>query len=191
MCRVENAFPARVETDRLLLRCYEEQDANAVLRLVHQQRSHLIREFAQQASLDRLEDAKSFIAEKAQQWESGRAFCYGIWENSSGEFVGQIQIKSIAWEIPAGELGYFIADPFQRRGFATESINAILRLAFEEQGFQRVFVRILPSNRESLALARKLGFQQEGLHRSAYRCGFGDLHDVYYLSMISAEFRQT
>jgi RimJ/RimL family protein N-acetyltransferase len=47
-----------------------------------------------------------------------------------------------------------------------------------------MFVRILPSNQRSLALVKKLGFQEEGLHRKAFRCGFGQLHDVCFLSTV-------
>lgn len=49
-------------------------------------------------------------------------------------------------------------------------------------------MRILPVNRESFALAKKMGFQEEGLHRKALRCGLGELHDVQYLSITSDEY---
>jgi ribosomal-protein-alanine N-acetyltransferase len=86
-------------------------------------------------------------------------------------------------------LGYFIGTARQRQGYASDSIRAILRLAFLELQFQRIFVRILPSNRESFLLARKLGFHEEGVQRKAFRCGLGQLHDVQYLSLTTEDNR--
>jgi RimJ/RimL family protein N-acetyltransferase len=136
-----------------------------------------------------VEEAKEFAVGKMVQWNDRKIFCYGIWRKLPRELIGQIQVKNIAWEIPGAELGYFIGGAWQRKGYASESIAGILRLAFEKLGFQRIFVRILPSNRESFSLARKLGFQEEGLHRRAFRCGFGELHDVHYLSMTVQDYR--
>jgi len=179
----EHSFPETMSTQRLIIRRYRSEDSAGILELVQQNRAQLIRDFAQQAALPTLADAQAFTAEKHEQWASGRTFCYGIWRKPTGEQVGQIQVKNIEWKIPSAELGYFIGGSFQRRGYATESIRELLRIAFEHLGFQRVFVRILPANRESLSLASKLGFQEEGLHRRAFRCGFGELHDVHYLSL--------
>lgn len=186
----ETHFPDRVETERLVLRPYCSQDAQGILDLVENNRAELIREFPQMAKgLRDVEAAKSFTEEKQEQWNSHKTFCYGIWKKHANQPIGQIQVKNIAWEIPAAELGYFIGGKWQRQGYARESIVAILRVAFLERKFQRVFVRILPSNRGSLALALKLAFREEGLHRSAFRCGFGELHDVQVLALTAEEFR--
>jgi RimJ/RimL family protein N-acetyltransferase len=98
-------------------------------------------------------------------------------------------VKNIAWDVPSAELVYFIGIARQRQGYASESIRAISRLAFLELEFQRIFVRILPSNRESFLLARKLGFHEEGVQRKAFRCGLGQLHDVKYLSLTTEDNR--
>lgn len=180
-------FSEVLKTERLTLRGYREEDAAGVLKLANENHGLLIREFAQIAALRNLVDAASFISEKREQRKAARTFCYGIWLAGTGGQIGQIQVKDVAWEIPAAELGYFIIEAQQGNGYATEAIRAILRLAFQELGFERMFVRILPTNRKSLALANKLGFQPEGVLRRAFRCGLGELHDVHYLSLIQGE----
>jgi RimJ/RimL family protein N-acetyltransferase len=181
-------FPDVLTTDRLLLRCYGREDSAGILKLVNGNRDLLVKEFAQLSSLRTIEDAASFVSEKHEQWNAGKTFCYGVWRSDEPEQIGQIQVKNILWEIPSAELGYFIGGPWQRCGYATESIRAILRFAFGQLSFERVFVRILPENRESLSLAQKLGFRLEGLHRHAFRCGFGELHDVNYLALIHDDY---
>jgi len=139
--------------------------------------------------LSQAEDVKSFTEDKAEQWNTRRAFCYGIWLKGSNQQIGQLQVKNIVWDVPSAELSYFIGSSSQRQGFASEALSAILRTAFTQLGFKRMFVRIIPSNKESILLANKLGFKHEGLHRNEFRCGFGELHDVHYFSLTLDEFR--
>ena len=176
-------FPKRIETEQLLLRRYATTDAAGMLELVSENRERLVREFKEQARLQTVTEAECFIGNKLELWNGNKAFCYGIW-NGEGTQLGQIQLKNIEWEVPAGELGYFIGERWQRKGYAGEAIRALTRRAFDECGFERLFVRILISNEASLRLARKLGFEAEGLHRKAFRCGYGQLHDVQYFSLI-------
>jgi [ribosomal protein S5]-alanine N-acetyltransferase len=183
-------FPETIETERLALRRYSSGDASDIAELVSENREQLIREFAQVAALQNSEQTKAFIEEKSKQWQEGRTYCYGIWARGGKNQIGQIQVKNIAWEVPSAELSYFIGQQQRRRGYANESIAAVLKVAFGEMQFERIFVRILPANQESFQLAKKLGFQEEGVHRKAFRCGFGELHHVRYLSIVAEEYRQ-
>lgn len=181
-------FPEEIQTERLLLRAYKE-DTASILELLEPNREQLVREFPQMAWLRTPEEVGDFLQQKTEQWHSGKNFCYGIWRTEGKKQVGQIQVKNITWDIPSAELGYFIGAAWQRQGFATETIRAILSVAFRELGFQRIYVRILMSNAESFALAKKLGFREEGLHRKAFRCGFGQLHDVHYMALTADDYR--
>lgn len=185
----EKQLPQSIETERLVLRRYRAGDAANLLELVARNRQELIREFAPVAALQTSEHIESFIVEKSSQWEQGKNFCYGVWRKDAEQLLGQVQVKNIAWEIPSAELSYFIDKDSQRRGYASESARAIVSTAFDELRFERIFLRILPSNAESLALAKKLQFQEEGLHRNAFRCGFGQLHDVQVVSLTSSDWR--
>ena len=176
----ELTFPEVVDTERLLLRRYGAADAPSILDLVDANRELLMQDFSQMAKgLSAEKEARDFVKERAEQWDSGKLFCYGIRLKPEAQLIGQLQVKNILWDVPSAELSYFIGALWQRRGFASEAVAAIVRTAFQQFEFQRLFVRVLPSNQESLALARKLGFQHEGLQRNAYRCGHGKLHDVH------------
>jgi len=136
-----------------------------------------------------VQEAISFTEEKAEQWKARKAFCCDIWLKVSKEQLWQLQVKNVACDVPPAELSYFIGSSYQRQGFASETISAILRIAFAELDFMRVFVRIIPSNQHSLLLAKKLGFKHEGLHRNEFRCGFGELHDVHHFLLTIDDYR--
>ena len=187
----EVTFPELLETERLVLRRYRSADAAGILELVDKNRARLVQNFSPMANaLFQGEDVKSFVEDKTEQWNAGRAFCYGIWFKISKQQIGQLQVKNVMWDVPSAELSYFIDSSSERQGFATEAISGILRVAIEQLDFKRIFVRIIPSNQGSIALANKLGFKHEGLHRNAFRCGFGELHDVHYFSVTTEDFRK-
>lgn len=50
----------------------------------------------------------------------------------------------------------------RRRGYATESVLAMMAWAGEEHGVRRFLLSISPDNDPSLGLAGKLGFQRIG-----------------------------
>jgi len=187
----EVTFPELLETERLVLRRYRSADAAGILELVDKNRARLVQNFSPMANaLFQGEDVKSFVEDKTEQWNAGRAFCYGIWFKISKQQIGQLQVKNVMWDVPSAELSYFIDSSSERQGFATEAISGILRVALGQLDFKRIFVRIIPSNQGSIALANKLGFKHEGLHRNAFRCGFGELHDVHYFSVTTEDFRK-
>jgi RimJ/RimL family protein N-acetyltransferase len=60
------------------------------------------------------------------------------------------------------EVGYTVFEPFRRRGYATEAVEAILEWAREEHGVRHFIASVGPGNVPSLALVRRLGFRETG-----------------------------
>lgn len=60
--------------------------------------------------------------------------------------------------------------------------------SLQQLSFERIFVRILPSNRESFGLVKKFGFREEGVPRKAFRGGYGELHDLHFLAVVREEW---
>ena len=136
-------------------------------------------------------EVDQFLAEKAALWRAGKTFCYGVWLQAADTLIGQVQVKNVVWNVPAAELSYSIDGAFLRQGYATEAIQAVLGAAFKALGFQRIYLRIIVTNADSLVLADKLGVKHEGLHRSEFRCGFGELHDVHVVSLTAQDYLES
>ena len=82
---------------------------------------------------------------------------YGVWTilwKETGEVIGRAGFEQ---SDPPG-LGYMVAPAWQRRGIGYEVCRALLSLAEQELGFERVQVKIHKENQASVALAEKLGF---------------------------------
>jgi len=91
---------------------------------------------------------------------------YGIWlvkERGTDLLIGRTRLEhrelNGKFEL---ELGYAIAVPYQRRGYALEVCRAILDYAWENLGYRQVNCLIEPENIASLGLVKKLGFTYKG-----------------------------
>ena len=72
----------------------------------------------------------------------------------------------------AGEIGYTIAREFRSRGFATESVRALLEEAFTHAKLARVSAYCVPENRASRRVLARLGFREGTLvHNGASVAG--------------------
>lgn len=98
---------------------------------------------------------------------------YGIWiieEKESGIIIGRAGIEP---KEDRKELGYMIALPWQRQGYAYEVCAAILEYAWKEIGCNRIYSSVRPDNTASVRLLEKLGFHKvrgadaEGLQKYA------------------------
>ena len=66
------------------------------------------------------------------------------------------------------ETGYWIGEPFWGKGFATEALNKVLDIAFNDLQLVRVQAYIFEGNTASERVLEKCGFKQEGFLLKSY-----------------------
>lgn len=109
--------------------------------------------------------AKSYIDWARSDQVNGRVWAIGH-RISNGDLVGMIHLQN------DGEIGYWVGAPFQKSGFATEALEAIVEHAFE-CGAQTLVARVFQDNPASAKVLSKVGFAftGEGKGYSAARGG--------------------
>jgi len=60
------------------------------------------------------------------------------------------------------EIGYWLAEPYWRKGYMTEATSRLIDFAFKKLELERLQGGIFASNKPSQGLAKSLGFKQEG-----------------------------
>jgi RimJ/RimL family protein N-acetyltransferase len=157
--------PYRIETERLVIRCYEPEDAPLLKAAVDSSIEHLLpwmpwARFEPQSVEDKVELCRMFRG----QFDLGQNYIYGIFSADETEQLGGSGLHPRAND-GSLEIGYWVAASAIGRGIATEVTAALTRAGFEIAGLDRIDIQVEPTNDRSLAIPRKLGFTEEGTLR--------------------------
>lgn len=184
------AVPARIDSTRLVLRHPLPGDGWALCEAVA-------------ASLDELrpwmpwaQDEPSVPASESQvglvqaQIESREDWVYLIFERSAegevGALVGGTGLHRIDSAVPRFEIGYWRRTDRAGRGYVTEAVRALSRMAFEALAAERLEIRMDDRNLASARVAERAGFRFEGLLRQEARGVCGELRDTRVYSRVRA-----
>ncbi|MBT8209515.1 MAG: GNAT family N-acetyltransferase [Eudoraea sp.] len=111
-----------------------------------------------------LDDALDFIDRKAEEVP---AYTFAI-INQEDNLCGVISLvpQEDVYRRSA-EIGYWIGEPFWRKGLATQAISLMTRYGFEELQLERIFAAVFDFNLASMRALEKNGYQKEGIFRKA------------------------
>lgn len=91
--------------------------------------------------------------------------------------VGLVGLKDCDFINKKTEIGYWLSEEQQHKGIVTKSCRTLINYAFNELDMHRIQLQAAVGNIKSQAVARRLGFTQEGRLRAAelHERGFVDL----------------
>lgn len=156
----------RVRTPRLLMRCWEPADAEALLASIGESLDHLRpwmpwahhEPMALDAKIDQL---RLFRAD----FDLDKQYIYALFPADGGPAVlGGAGLHRRAAE-GVLEIGYWVNAAHQGRGLVSEATAALTRVAVELLGAHRVEIRCDPANHRSAAVPARLGYTAEGVLR--------------------------
>lgn len=157
--------PYRIETDRLVVRCYDPRDAPLLKDAVERSREHL-RPWMNwaPAAPERLEDVVQRLRSFRAKFDTDENWIMGIFDRDESRIVGGTGLHPRGGDNSL-EIGYWVAVDAIGQGIATEVTAVLTRVVFELIGLERVDLQIEPSNERSANVARKLGFTHEATLR--------------------------
>jgi len=157
--------PYRIVSERLVICCWEPQDAPLLKGAIDSSLDHLRRWMPwARAEPQELSEKVALLRRFRGQFDLGRDFVMGIFDLGERDVLGGTGLHKRRGS-DALEIGYWIRASHVGRGLATESSAALTRIAFELCDVDRVEIRIDPANEASLTIPRKLGFVEEGILR--------------------------
>jgi len=159
----------RIETKRLVLRCYNPADAAMLAESVTENIEHL------RPWMPWVYSEPEPIEEKIQRlkrfrgmFDLGQDFIYGIFDPDERKLLGGTGLHTRLGP-NALEIGYWIHKDYINQGLVTESTAALVKVAFEIIRVHRIEIHCDPGNTASAAIPRKLGFTHEGTLRGKTR----------------------
>jgi ribosomal-protein-serine acetyltransferase len=151
--------------DGLCLKSLELKESEELLPLVDINRAYL-REWLPWLDMTRtIEEMIAFIDSAIRQQSSGLGFQAGIWYQN--QIIGVVGYHHLEWANRSTCIGYWLAEPFQRRGIMTKACRTLVEYAFEDWHLNRIEIRCAVGNVKSRAIPERLGFKSEGTLREA------------------------
>ena len=97
--------------------------------------------------------------------EERNAFELVITADDSDAFRGVVGVHHIEPDHGRAEVGFWLVPRARGAGLAAPAVALVVDWLFEHAGLRRVEMTTLPENGGAVALARRLGFTQEGVLR--------------------------
>jgi RimJ/RimL family protein N-acetyltransferase len=153
--------PYRIETERLVVRCWEPRDAPLLKEAVDESIDHL-RPWMPWAHLEPrpLDEKVELLRRFRGSFDLGTDFVYGIFSADDARALGGSGLHTRAGDA-AFEIGYWVRTSATGNGYVTEAVAALTQAAFAWCGADRVEIRVDPENEPSLRVARRLGYVEE------------------------------
>lgn len=139
----------RIETERLILRDFTEKDYNDLYEFLSQRREDLYEAYPGIT----YENGREHL-----QYRVGSDEFLAMELKKTGKVIGNVYFGNRNFE--AKEVGYIVNKNYQRKGYASEAIQAVMEDGFAHQ-VHRVFAECDPHNLCSWKLLEHLGFQRE------------------------------
>jgi len=182
-------LPTEYETERLLLRCYQPDDAAAYWRMLGENRAHLREFLPKELEPARGEgDIREHFKWMAKMWRRGEIFILGLWTRSGGAYVGEVYLANPDWDVPCVEAGYFTVQHQGGKVYAAEALRAVCRIAFERMGARRVELQCAADNEISARVALRCGFTLEGRLRERDHKKDGPPVDRLWFGLLRSEW---
>ena len=178
----------RVETDRLVLRCWSPEDAPR-LRAVLDACDAYLRPW-----IPFMKDEPRTLKQTAE-WLRGiraafdldKTHRYAVFDTEEKNLIGENMLIDRVG--PGGlEIGYWTHKDEMGKGIATEASRAMIRVAFEIEKVDRVEIMCAPENMASASIPARLGFSHEATLKKRALDSEGGICDLMVWSLFASDY---
>lgn len=149
----------KIETVRLIIRCYEPCDATKFKQAIDSSIAHLL------PWMPWAKDEPEDISAKVKrlrlyrgQFDLGIDYTFGIFDKNENALIGSTGLHT-RLGINAREIGYWIAYDYINKGFATESTMALTKIGFELENLEKIEIHCSVDNLRSQNIPNKIGYK--------------------------------
>ncbi|HEX2077002.1 MAG TPA: GNAT family N-acetyltransferase [Longimicrobium sp.] len=178
----------RIHTPRLVLRCWQPQDAPLLAEAIAVSLDHL-RPWMPWAhhepeGLDaKVQRLRGFRG----QFDLDQDYIYAIFSPDEREVIGGTGLHPRVGP-GACEIGYWISARHVGNGYATEAAAALTRVGFEVNALERLEIRCDPVNARSAAVPRKLGYTHQDTRLALVD---GTSRETMIWALFAGEYRES
>ncbi len=182
---MKNSGTQRIETDRLILRRYVIEDADAMYKSWASDSE--VTKFLTWQPHSSVEVSRGIIENWLKEYSDEKYYQWAIVLKDNGnEPIGDISVGQVNEDISMVHIGYCLGRAWWRRGIMSEALKAVMDFMFDTVEVNRVEARHDPRNPNSGKVMQKCGMKYEGTLRSADRNNQG-ICDACYYALLRSE----
>ena len=155
---MDEAVFTSLESERLLLRRFEESDLQAFLAYLNDPlvaRYQSWESYTEQQARDVIQTQKNLVPGLPGQW-----FTFAVELKAAGSLIGHVALKT--QDDRQAEIGFTFSREHQGKGLACEAAARVLDYVFTKLKLHRVIAITDCENEKSAALLSRLGMRLEG-----------------------------
>lgn len=105
--------------------------------------------------------------------EGASKYIFKVIDSEKNETIGHISLGNVDYVNKSARVGKVLvgASNARGKGYGTQMLQAVLKLAFETMKLHKVTLGVFDFNTLAIQCYKKVGFQQEGLLRDARKHG--------------------
>jgi len=180
----------RIETNRLVIRCWDPKDAALIQEAAAASKEHLLPFMPWAVNEPQTVEQKVELTRRFRGlFDRGEDYVYGIFNRDESRALGGTGLHTRPKD-NALEIGYWLHKDFINQGYVTESTAALTKVAFDVYHVDRMEIHCSVKNLASASIPRKLGYIHEATRR---RLGFahGKTSDSMIWTMFADEYPNT
>ncbi|MFS0880202.1 GNAT family N-acetyltransferase [Metabacillus niabensis] len=173
-----------LETERLILQPFKEEDATRIRDLAND------KELADIIGLPHPYETKhamEWISIQPKQMNEGDEYPLKIVSKELNEIIGTITLR-VDKHHNKGELGYWLGKDYWGKGFATEAVKKIIEFGFN-LSLNKICASAITRNIASKKVLKKAGLQKEGTLRQNKRLQ-NTYEDVDVYGLLQNEYKR-
>ena len=156
-----------LETDRLILRRYVPEDADAMFR--NWVNDPEVTRYLTWQPRGSIELTRKINISDVSKYDNLSHYQWAVVLKSLNEPVGGINVVKIDEKCKGVEVAYRIGKAWWHQGFVSEALSSVIKFLFEQVGANRIAATYDTRNPNSGAVMRKCGMSYEGtLRQSGY-----------------------
>lgn len=167
-----------LETDRLILRRFTLEDADAVWQ--NWANDDAVTAYLTWPTHPCVDASRGYMQYCVNSYAAPDCYQWGIVLRESGELIGNISVVSINEGAESCDLGWVIGRRWWGQGIMPEAAREVLHFLFEEVGFGRIAAAHDVENPKSGRVMQKIGMQFEGVQRRSSRNNRGIVDTAWY-----------
>lgn len=176
-----------IETQRLILRPFTMDDAEAMFRNWHADEE--VTKFLTWQAAQSVEETKAVLKSWVASYADLSFYQWAIELKELQEVIGSISVVRKDERTGTVHIGYAIGKKWWNKGITTEAFQAIIPFLFQEVGANRIESQHDPHNPHSGQVMKKCGLTYEGTLRQADRNNQGIVDAAIY-SLLKEEWEQ-